>query len=716
MRSTRHGSGTAFEVTGWGILGLIVLINAVLLSTRLQGELLRGPLVDAAVYHLPLFAALVLSSLLFIRSDRGVERKFWGTVTFSFGSLLCAEIYWLWYTATIDSDGPALTHPIILLYGVSCASFIWLVAGLTKPSLSSPWRHVRVLLDVATGAWAVMSLVYLYWTYPLLGRAGGVAASDALIAAVYPTVVVFLLSLVGGYSVLRPYKWWRPWEFIIAIATCVFCTALVLFPIWRATAMATQGPVPLWYTSLLGIGFALIALAEAHRLADGPAGDHVLSEKGVLPEGGPRWLSRFYPVAMSLVLIIVGWHTFGATRDLYGMILILLVVVLAVLLATRSSLAAIEAAAYYRSAHTDPVTGALVRSDFVVALADATSIAQDTRSAVSVVMMGVPITERIGTVIGHSLHDGELKQLLAIATTQMAPCEGPYLLGHYRFAFILADRGAEKAAEEAAAAWREMTRSIPTVVKASDIAFGVADCSDGCADVEEVVARAHVAADDAHAIDGVPVRVYAPDSQATDAEGRVDRIRLRAFREAVKGLAHAVDAREPFTAGHSGKVCDLSTVLAQVMGMGDPDVQIVALAATVHDVGKVGVVQKEDTPAAVGPVAPDAHPVLGEQILAPTHVKEVLPMIRHHHERWDGTGFPDELAGDEIPVGARILAVCNTFVNLTTERPHRPAFSAEDALSAIEAESGSAFDPAVVGTFVRMVRGLGVRSAPTTAS
>ncbi len=104
--------------------------------------------------------------------------------------------------------------------------------------------------------------------------------------------------------------------------------------------------------------------------------------------------------------------------------------------------------------------------------------------------------------------------------------------------------------------------------------------------------------------------------------------------------------------------------------MSEEAVRAIGLAAHVHDVGKIGV--RDEVLLKEGPLSPDErrlmeeHPVLGERILAPTELEEVLPLVRHHHERWDGSGYPDGLRGPQIPVGARILAVCDAFEAMTS--------------------------------------------------
>jgi HD-GYP domain-containing protein (c-di-GMP phosphodiesterase class II) len=161
------------------------------------------------------------------------------------------------------------------------------------------------------------------------------------------------------------------------------------------------------------------------------------------------------------------------------------------------------------------------------------------------------------------------------------------------------------------------------------------------------------------------------------------------------------------TKEHSENVAQLAVSLAQVLGLSDEAVRAIGLAAHVHDVGKIGV--RDEVLLKEGPLSPDErrlmeeHPVLGERILTPTELEEILPLVRHHHERWDGEGYPDGLRGPEIPVGARVLAVCDAFEAMTASRPYRAPLSFEQAVEQLEQGAGTQFDPEVARACVRMV-------------
>jgi putative nucleotidyltransferase with HDIG domain len=179
----------------------------------------------------------------------------------------------------------------------------------------------------------------------------------------------------------------------------------------------------------------------------------------------------------------------------------------------------------------------------------------------------------------------------------------------------------------------------------------------------------------------------------------------RGIYQSLLGLANALEAKDVYTRGHSERVGASSRRLALALGLPPSDVEIIARAGLLHDIGKIGV--PEAVLRKAGPLGPDEwtvmrrHPVIGSQIVAPFEFFAAgAIVIRHHHERTDGSGYPDGLAGAAIPLGARIVAVADVYDALTSDRPYRPAMSAEDALAHLKAQAGQGLDEEVVSAFV----------------
>ncbi|MEM7247088.1 MAG: HD domain-containing phosphohydrolase [Acidobacteriota bacterium] len=176
------------------------------------------------------------------------------------------------------------------------------------------------------------------------------------------------------------------------------------------------------------------------------------------------------------------------------------------------------------------------------------------------------------------------------------------------------------------------------------------------------------------------------------------------FLSTIRSLAAAIDARDPYTRGHSDRVSRYARIIADQMELGLSAVTQVEVGALLHDVGKIGI---EDRilrkPSALTPEEFEimkTHPEKGGDIMAPIAVmRDVTDIIVHHHERWDGSGYPSGLAGEDIPLGARIVNVADTFDAMTTNRPYQRAMTFEVAAAKIRDFAGKAADPMVVDAF-----------------
>jgi len=191
---------------------------------------------------------------------------------------------------------------------------------------------------------------------------------------------------------------------------------------------------------------------------------------------------------------------------------------------------------------------------------------------------------------------------------------------------------------------------------------------------------------------------------------------LDGAEQVIFALAAAVEAKDPFTEAHTQRVAETARAIGVRLGCGPSQLDTLFRGGLIHDIGKIGI------PDAIllkpGPLDHDEevtmhlHPLIGETIVAPLRSGTgLLPIIRNHHERWDGTGYPDRLAGGAIPEGARIVAVCDAFDALVNDRPYRPRRSLDEALATLRAGAGRQWDPRVVDAFLADVPALAARGA-----
>jgi len=193
------------------------------------------------------------------------------------------------------------------------------------------------------------------------------------------------------------------------------------------------------------------------------------------------------------------------------------------------------------------------------------------------------------------------------------------------------------------------------------------------------------------------------------------------FLEGVQTVAHALEAKDAYTQGHSARVAAYAGRIAAVMGLPDADIQLIELGAELHDIGKIGV--REEVLHKTSPLTGDEyqhimqHTVIGARILEPLlkNAPQILSVVRSHHERLDGSGLPDGLKGDQIPLHARVVSVADGFDAMTTGRPYRPARTVSEALDEVRRGAGSQWDGHAVDAFLAFCRDTTHLPIPTPA-
>ncbi|MGQ9699399.1 MAG: diguanylate cyclase, partial [Armatimonadota bacterium] len=185
--------------------------------------------------------------------------------------------------------------------------------------------------------------------------------------------------------------------------------------------------------------------------------------------------------------------------------------------------------------------------------------------------------------------------------------------------------------------------------------------------------------------------------------------RLEDLEAVLFSLAKAVEARDPYTQGHGRRVGHYAELLGRTIGLSTEDQQALQWGAILHDIGKIGVpdaiLQKPGRLTDEEMAVMRSHTEIGASICAPLKsAKTLLPIIRHHHERWDGKGYPDNLAGEAIPLVARVMAVADAFDAITTDRPYREGCPPEVAFEILREGAGTQWDPSLVEPFIAAVR------------
>jgi len=218
------------------------------------------------------------------------------------------------------------------------------------------------------------------------------------------------------------------------------------------------------------------------------------------------------------------------------------------------------------------------------------------------------------------------------------------------------------------------------------------------------------------------VRLYRPEVVELSELKRLAAGPDKAARyRAAASLAKAVDARDTYTGSHSERVGELSAKVAKRLGLDAEQVELTRLAGSLHDLGKLAIpeeiLRKPGTLTDSERLVLERHPQIGFRMLDSLGVDPVADLVLHHHERWDGTGYPDGLRGEQIPLGARIIFVTDAYDAMTSDRIYRPKRSAQAALAELERCSGTQFDPGIVAAFAEELgQSSSLEAAPALAS
>lgn len=362
----------------------------------------------------------------------------------------------------------------------------------------------------------------------------------------------------------------------------------------------------------------------------------------------------------------------------------------------RSLHRAIEA---MRLARTDPLTGLGNARGFHERLEDELQNAERSGTPVAVCVVDVDEFKKINDTYGHAVGDSVLT---AIAAGLRAKGEA-FRLGGDEFVLVLPHCDKDQARAVAGAVLRRVRdRSTAAGVQAT-VSIGIAVALQHAADPKTLLRLADQGLYAAKAAGRNRLEVYNPGI-GTVATLRLVREPERTARlQAAASLAHAVDARDTYTGSHSHAVGELAAAMATRMGLDPDDIELVRLAGRLHDLGKLAVpeeiLRKPDALTPPERLVLERHPEIGYRMLDSLEIEPVAQWVRHHHERWDGRGYPTGLAMDAIPLGARIIFVADAYHAMTSDRTYQSAVPPARALAELERCAGTQFDPGVVAAF-----------------
>jgi len=402
-----------------------------------------------------------------------------------------------------------------------------------------------------------------------------------------------------------------------------------------------------------------------------------------------RWtIVPFSLMASAALMLVVLWQ-----RSPF-LSVVLVGPLLAIQLYQRAIVRALRA---MRLALTDPLTGLGNHRHFHERLERELQHANERNLPLTLCFVDVDDFKRINDRFGHPAGDRVLSQLAA----RLRQTGEAFRLGGDEFALLLPGYGESAALTAASSVVERISALDLEQVGSVTVSAGVAISPQHASERDELIRLADSALYWAKEYGKNRVRAYRPDVIELAELKRLASGPDRAARfRAAASLARAVDARDVYTGSHSQRVAELAARTARRLGLPDEEVELTRLAASLHDLGKLAI--PEEILRKPGPLTEperivlERHPQIGFRMLESLEVDPVADWVLHHHERWDGSGYPDGQAGERIPLGARIIFVADAYDAMISERVYRRRVSPEEAIAELDRCAGTQFDPQVV--------------------
>lgn len=564
----------------------------------------------------------------------------------------------------------------------------------------------QFLANVLTMALAAFLLCYQFILIPAWYSNPNMSVVQRMYAIGYPLfdwIVLVSLLLASHRLQGRQIEGW----FILLISAFSFAiVAVLIFYLLHNQ----RNPFTSWAWTGAAILVTLSAIDEVTGVfigvIDRPHEKSIFNDSILIQDSRRTLLVPF----VSSIVIPITWVSYsfnGHKSEL--LILGSVTVAILMLLIYRNHLLISDNAVLFTKALRDNLTGLNNHRYFQEALNKTIKKAEKTNKQVSLIMLDVDNFSQLNNANSHVFGDKILTIIGGTILSNLRENDEACRLSGDKFGIIL-PQTSEFGARTLAIRIKNSVEEVLTKLfpgKSITVTLGISTFPTLAQDKDELLYTTDGALYWAKLCGKNNVLLYNPKVVKTlSADERAKRAEEVAIVDLVRSLAKAVDARDPYTRLHSKRVSDLSKKLAKFMGLDNETINRIEVAGILHDVGKIGIpdniLNKPGRLTNEEMITIKNHPVLSAQMIRSTSLKELVPIIRAHHERWDGSGYPIGLKGEKIPLEARILALADSFDAMTSDRPYRKTLSVEDALKEIKSCAGTQFDPQLVEYFLSM--------------
>lgn len=660
-------------------------------------------------YMVPVFAAVAATIAAFTRVTKA-EKRFWLSLAAATTLLALGELYWIFIQFTQSLAEPP--QPSFSDY-VSTLAYIFLflmLISMARLSNTFAVTKAKYLVDTLIGVIFAAVVVFAAVLRPLIVSGELVHLSGA-INLVFP---VFDIGLILGISAnLFGFKkdGWRLWEIIVSIGIGFMTVADIGF-----SFLSLQGlyDVGFMYSNLIDVlfmtSFFLFFIASLARMREDVLFTAPRDLRKIAKTGSGRREVVVYGLILANMPVFLYLVSKGTQVDYLGVVVFgaalgLLIMIRAVLVVTENN-------RVFSNAIIDPVTGTYNYRFFQQKMLEEIDRAVRYGKSLSVVFLDLDDFSRINSVHGYAVGDSVLADVAAMINAKIRISDVVCRIGGDEFCILMPETQAIEALKTAL----RIQQGAAVYSERIDIevccSIGISAFPQHGVAKEDLERGAESAMSWAKFHGKNQIAIF--DNKVMDdlrPQDRVKKAEELAYMNTVQGLAAAVDARDPYTQNHSRNVAALAAELSMALGFPEDHVKMIETAALLHDVGKIGIADNIlKKPGALTPEEREViqeHPLLSQKILAATSLQEILPWIGAHHERWDGTGYPQGLQGVEIPIEARILAICDVYDALMSDRPYRSGMPFETAIAILSGEKDAQFDAHLTEVFLELMEHAG---------
>lgn len=582
---------------------------------------------------------------------------------------------------------------------------------LSIARLQPPFDQVkkRFIITTTMASLATLLVAIEFMLLPLWHTDPDSSLLDKIFVISYPMFDWLILSslLFASYKLLEERI--EGWIVFLALSFTSTVVADIAFYINGNTLNG----LTIFFLGCAAIFVAVAAIDEVSNAFIGtinrPRAKH--SDDTLESSSFSRLASLLVPVVSALIIPVV-WRDYALSPFDNGSFVLFIVSSLILLLAIYTNhRLAVDNAALFAKTLRDRLTGLNNHRYFHEALHRAVGKSKKAKTSLSLIIVDIDDFSKVNNVFGHVYGDDILSAIGREIISSLREADEACRLNGDEFGVILPDTSRVEARVYAESLKSKINRRLKESFSKSDltISIGISTYPEPAQGQQELLYTADGALywakingkDEIVSYDSNLIKTLNPEERAKKAEEV-------ALIDLVSSLARAVDARDKYTRLHSKGVSYQAKRLGKTLGLSAEVIKRIEISGLLHDVGKIGIpdhiLNKPGRLSEAEMLAIKNHSIISAQIIESTSLKGMVAIVRAHHERWDGCGYPDGLKGEEIPLEARILAVADTFDAMTTDRPYRQALPVEDALSEIDRCAGTQLDPMLAEVFVSLFK------------